>query len=126
MEYFSLAGRLQQQALLQTPRFQIPDFFEFFNFSRSNPMKKLAFTATLCIAALSAAYSTFGMAAETPTTGPAAVAARWTFDGGIHNNSLAVSADEHTAVVSYSERPDVIVYNLATGEVRAVLHAARN
>jgi YVTN family beta-propeller protein len=83
-------------------------------------MKKLAFSVTLCIAALSAAYSTFGMAAETPAVAPAA--ARWTFDGAIHNNSLAVSADERTAVVSYSERPDVIVYNLATGQVRAVLH----
>lgn len=47
---------------------------------------------------------------------------RWTFDGAIHNNSLAVSPDEMTAVVSYSERPDVVVYDLRTNKVRAVLH----
>src|SRR6516165_6567162 len=56
---------------------------------------------------------------------PATVAAampRWTFDGAIHNNSLAVSPDETIAVASYSERPDVVVYDLRTGAVRAVLH----
>lgn len=56
---------------------------------------------------------------------PASAAAnveRWTFDGGIRNNSLAVSPDESTAVVSYSERPDVIVYDLRTGKVRSVVH----
>ena len=90
-------------------------------------MKHMTFTVTLCLAALAAAYSTAGMAAEpasamsATSTAPAA-AARWTFDGGIHNNSLAVSPDERTAVVSYSERPDVIVYDLATGKVRAVLN----
>lgn len=84
-------------------------------------MKHLTFTVTLCLAALAAAYSTAGMAAEPATSAPAA-AARWTFDGSIHNNSLAVSPDERTAVVSYSERPDVIVYDLATGKVRAVLN----
>ena len=46
---------------------------------------------------------------------------RWTFDGDIHNNSLAVSPDETTAVVSYSQRPDVVVYDLKTGKVRQVL-----
>jgi YVTN family beta-propeller protein len=46
----------------------------------------------------------------------------WTFDGAIHNNSLAVSPDETIAVASYSEGPDVIVYDLQTGAVRAVLH----
>ena len=46
---------------------------------------------------------------------------RWTFDGDIHNNSLALSPDERTAVVSYSERPDVVVYDLKTGMVRSVL-----
>ena len=52
----------------------------------------------------------------------AAAPARWTFDGDIHNNSLAVSPNERTAVVSYSERPDVVVYNLNSNKVRAVLH----
>lgn len=47
---------------------------------------------------------------------------RWTFDGAIHNNSLAVSPDETTAVASYSERPDVIVYDLHSGQVRKVLN----
>ena len=47
---------------------------------------------------------------------------RWTFDGNIHNNSLAVSPDESLAVASYSESPDVIVYDLKTNTVRGVLH----
>lgn len=46
---------------------------------------------------------------------------RWTFDGAIHNNSLAISPDEQTAVASYSERSDLVVYDLAHGTVRAVL-----
>ncbi|MBK5017174.1 YncE family protein [Pantoea sp. S62] len=50
-----------------------------------------------------------------------AVGSRWTFDGDIHNNSLAISPDEKTAVASYSERSEVIVYDLATGKVRKVL-----
>ncbi|MFX8577791.1 phosphate ABC transporter substrate-binding protein, partial [Acinetobacter baumannii] len=53
--------------------------------------------------------------------GAEATPARVTFDGQIRNNSLALSPDEATAVVSYSERPDVIVYDLATGAVRGVL-----
>lgn len=90
-------------------------------------MKHPTFAATLCLAALAAACSTVGRAAEPATAGPAtpatpAAATRWTFDGGIHNNSLAVSPDERTAVVSYSERSDVIVYDLTTGQVRAVLN----
>jgi len=47
---------------------------------------------------------------------------RWTFDGTIHNNSLAISPDERTAVVSYSERPDVIVYDLESKKARGVLN----
>lgn len=35
---------------------------------------------------------------------------RWTFDGEIHNNSLAPSPDESTAIVSISDQPKVIVY----------------
>lgn len=47
---------------------------------------------------------------------------RWTFDGNIRNNSLAVSPDETLAVASYSERPDLVVYDLRAGSVRGVLH----
>lgn len=83
-------------------------------------MKHLAFITTLCLATLAAAYSTATMAAATAPATPASPA-RWTFDGGIRNNSLALSPDEHTVVVSYSERPDVIVYDLVTGKLRAVL-----
>jgi YVTN family beta-propeller protein len=58
-----------------------------------------------------------------PLSGAASAAEpRWTFDGAIHNNSLALSPDETMAVASYSERPDVVVYDLASGKVRAVLH----
>jgi YVTN family beta-propeller protein len=80
-------------------------------------MKHLIFSLTLCCAAIAGVCSTAAMAAEPAP--PAA--ARWTFDGAIHNNSLAISPDEKTAVVSYSERPDVLVYDLASGQVRAVL-----
>jgi len=48
-------------------------------------------------------------------------ASRATFDGQIRNNALAVSPDETIAVVSYSERPEVLVYNLETGHVQVVL-----
>jgi len=47
--------------------------------------------------------------------------ARTTFDGQIRNNSLALSPDERTAVVSYSERAEVIVYDLQKNAVRGVL-----
>jgi YVTN family beta-propeller protein len=47
---------------------------------------------------------------------------RWTFDGNIHNNSLAVSPDETIAVASYSERSDIVVYDLKLKTVRKVLH----
>ncbi|WP_213956250.1 beta-propeller fold lactonase family protein [Variovorax sp. dw_954] len=83
-------------------------------------MKHLALATTICLAALAAAGASTTMAAE-PVPSPA-VTARWTFDGSIHNNSLALSPDERTAVVSYSERPEVIVFDLSTGKVRAVLH----
>ena len=58
-------------------------------------------------ALLAASFSLPVVAADAP-----AAAARVTFDGNIKNNSLALSPDESTAVVSYSERPDVVVYNL--------------
>jgi len=47
--------------------------------------------------------------------------ARWTFDGQIRNNSLAVSPDENNAVASYSERSEVIVYDLKKKNIRGVL-----
>lgn len=47
---------------------------------------------------------------------------QWTFDGQIHNNSLAISPDEKTAVVSISSHPEVFVYQLDTGKVRARLN----
>ena len=59
--------------------------------------------------------STFVLVTATLPAGAAeATPARVTFDGQIRNNSLALSPDEATAVVSYSERPDVIVYDLVT------------
>lgn len=85
-------------------------------------MKLRPLALSLCLA-----VSTLASIPSTVTAQPAPVAAsasatqRWTFDGAIHNNSLALSPDEGTAVVSYSERPDVVVYDLKTGKVRKVL-----
>ena len=81
---------------------------------------------SVCSASLATAFS-MPAVATTPTADaamPTAVAStpRVAFDGNIRNNSLAVSPDEATAVVSYSERPDVVVYDLTTGKVRGVLH----
>ena len=45
---------------------------------------------------------------------------RWTFNSDIHN-SLAVSPDEKTAVASYSQRSDVVVYDLKSSKVRKIL-----
>ncbi|MCE4551129.1 YncE family protein [Xanthomonas hortorum] len=53
--------------------------------------------------------------------GTQAAEERWTFDGGIRNNSLAVSPDEATAVVSYSQRPEIVVYDLKAGKSKRVL-----
>ncbi|RYE72496.1 MAG: hypothetical protein EOO81_03215 [Oxalobacteraceae bacterium] len=75
-----------------------------------NSPKKRFLTSLLAVASLFSISSAY------------AEPARWTFDGGIHNNSLAVSPNEATAVVSYSERPDVIVYDLTSNKVRGVLH----
>lgn len=47
--------------------------------------------------------------------------ARWTFDGNIRNNSLAISPNETMAVASYSERPEIIVYDLKSNKVRGLL-----
>ena len=86
-------------------------------------MKLRPLALSLCLA-----LSTLASIPSTVTAQPAPVAAsasatqRWTFDGAIHNNSLALSPDDGTAVVSYSERPDVVVYNLKTGKVRKVLN----
>src|SRR5262245_8527405 len=88
-----------------------------------HPYLRVSLIATVLGTAMTAA------AADTPALTPVAsvpeavVAAmpRWTFDGAIHNNSLASGPDETIAVASYSERPDVIVYDLRTAAVRAVL-----
>jgi YVTN family beta-propeller protein len=91
-------------------------------------MKRPQLRIPLIAAALGTAVTTAATAtpaltplASVPETA-AAPMPRWTFDGAIHNNSLAVSPDETIAVASYSERPDVIVYDLRTGAYRAVLH----
>ncbi|MDR3481440.1 MAG: beta-propeller fold lactonase family protein [Burkholderiaceae bacterium] len=62
------------------------------------------------------------IALSTLATGASAADSRWTFDGAIHNNSLAISPDETIAVASYSERPDIVVYDLKSGTVRAILN----
>ena len=51
----------------------------------------------------------------------AATLAAGAFDNPIKNNSLAVSPNEAIAVVSYSDEPTVLVYNLKSGKVRAKL-----
>ena len=68
-------------------------------------------------------FANFAYAADVVAAPPAPAAAvvRTAFDGNIRNNSLALSPDETTAAVSYSERSEVIVYNLQTGTVRGVL-----
>jgi len=68
----------------------------------------------LCSSLALVSYSAPAAAADAPP-------ARITFDGDIRNNSLALSPDESTAVVSYSERPEVIVYDLPKNSVRGVL-----
>lgn len=50
------------------------------------------------------------------------VAVQKTFDGSIQNNSLAISPDEKLAVVSYSARTDIAVYDLEKGELRQVIN----
>lgn len=77
-------------------------------------MKRLSMIAALAVVGLGHMSTA---AADNATS-----AGRWTFDGAIHNNSLAVSPDETIAVASYSERPDVLVYDLRGGRVRKVLH----
>jgi DNA-binding beta-propeller fold protein YncE len=69
---------------------------------------------SLCSAFLATAFSPVALAAD-------AAPQRVTFDGQIRNNSLALSPDEKTVVVSYSERSEVVVYDAVTGAVRGVL-----
>ena len=76
-------------------------------------------TLALCGVLVAAIACQPCLAAE--ASGVATPVARLTFDGQIRNNSLALSPDESTAVVSYSERPEVIVYNVRAGTVRGVL-----
>ena len=84
-------------------------------------LRPLALSLCLATSALASIPSTV-TAQPAPVAASASATQRWTFDGAIHNNSLALSPDEGTAVVSYSERPDVVVYNLKTGKVRKVLN----
>ena len=80
---------------------------------------KKTLTLAVTSALLAALFSVSSSAADAIKSTP--VAARSTFDGNIRNNSLALSPDEATAVVSYSERSDIIVYNLQANTVRGVL-----
>ncbi|NHQ87690.1 YncE family protein [Iodobacter sp. HSC-16F04] len=68
--------------------------------------------AHLCTALLSMTCSSGLWAADTNSV---------KFDSQIRNNSLALSPDESTAVVSYSERPELLVYDLKKGELRQTL-----
>lgn len=86
-------------------------------------LRPLALSLCLATSALASIPSTV-TAQPAPVAASASATQRWTFDGAIHNNSLALSPDEGTAVVSYSERPDVVVYDLKTGKVRKVLMAS--
>ncbi len=81
-------------------------------------MKHLFLSAVFAIAAGS--YVVFLTFAAYPSVAGASQL-RATFDGNIRNNSLALSPDETTAVVSNSERSDIIVYDLPGGSVRGVL-----
>ncbi len=46
---------------------------------------------------------------------------RWTFDGDIRNNTLAVSPNEKTAAVGNSDTPIIYIYDLKTSEKQAML-----
>ncbi len=81
-----------------------------------NSFPKL-FTLALSCTLATALLSLPAAAADAPATSAPRVA----FDGNIKNNSLALSPDESTAVVSYSERRDIIVYDLQANTVRGVL-----
>ncbi|PRC93415.1 YncE family protein [Solimicrobium silvestre] len=63
----------------------------------------------------------FGIAVANIQTSANAADQKWTFDGAIHNNSLAVSPDETMAVASYSERQEIVVYDLKSKSVRKIL-----
>jgi len=77
---------------------------------------------SVCSLLLATVFSIPANAADATPATTAVTTARVAFDGNIRNNSLALSPDETIAVVSYSERPDVVVYNLQTGAVQGVLH----
>lgn len=80
-------------------------------------MKKLTLVAAMCMAAATTLFTGASLASNQAQTAPV----RWTFDGQIRNNTLALSPDERTAVVAYSQGPELIVYDLDSGKVRAVL-----
>ena len=81
-------------------------------------MKHVTFTVTLCVAALAAAYSTACMAEERVMAVPAA-AARWTFDGGIHDNvftrdgAFVYVLNENSSVAKVDRASQCIVGTLA-------------
>lgn len=71
----------------------------------------------MCIAAATTFYSGVSLASNQAQ----AASVRWTFDGHIGNNSLTLSPDERTVVLSDSQAPALIVYDMASGKARAVL-----
>lgn len=44
-----------------------------------------------------------------------------TFDGAIKNNTLAMHPNEKMAVVASSEKPEIVIYDLANGKVKSIL-----
>src|SRR5215475_13691265 len=62
----------------------------------------LIFTALGTAMATASAAAASAAAASVATATTATAKPDWTFDGAIHNNSLAVSPDETIAVPSYS------------------------
>jgi YVTN family beta-propeller protein len=56
-----------------------------------------------------------------PSTSTPTTETRWTFDGHIRNNTLAVSPDETMALAANSETPHILVYDLKTGKIKETL-----
>ncbi|MCC9066782.1 beta-propeller fold lactonase family protein [Arthrobacter cryoconiti] len=64
------------------------------------------------------APSTPAASSETPVVSSPPAKAIAAFDGDITNNSLAVSPDEKTAVVSDSREKSILIYDLTDGKLR--------
>ena len=62
-----------------------------------------------------------GLLATCVVAQSAVVHSEGAFDSQIKNNSLAVSPNESIAVVSYSDEPTVLVFDLNSGKVRSKL-----